>query len=277
MRTRRQALRGGVVAGLAAALGGGMAGRAWSAAPSDDPWPALAAQVFDNKPIGDGAAVLALDAPIRAEDAALVPITLHVLKPQTGNDASRVHQITLMIDANPSPLAATFELGPDSGIDSIATRVRVDDYTNVHAVAELADGSLLGVSRFVKAAGGCSAPAMTATASEIPLGTMRWRLLPPSATDSPGTREAQLMIRHPNNSGMQMDQVSRLYIPAHFVKLLRIWQGDRPLLAVAGGISLAENPQFRFRFRPQGAAPFRAEAVDSKDETFRGEWPGVAA
>jgi hypothetical protein len=29
-----------------------------------------------------------------------------------------------------------------------------------------------------------------------------------------GHREAQLMIRHPNNPGLQMDQISRLYTPA---------------------------------------------------------------
>ncbi len=155
--------------------------------------------------------------------------------------------------------------------------MRVDDYTNIHAVAEMADGTLLAVSRFVKAAGGCSAPALTETADAIPLGTMRWRLLPQPKDAPAGTREAQLMIRHPNYSGMQMNQLTRLYIPADFIRTLRIWQGDRPLLAVAGGISLAENPQFRFRFRPEGSAPFRAEAVDSDGRTFHAEFPAAAA
>ena len=40
----------------------------------------------------------------------------------------------------------------------IETRVRVDQYTNVHAVAETADGKLFVSTVFVKAAGGCSAP-----------------------------------------------------------------------------------------------------------------------
>ena len=42
---------------------------------------------------------------------------------------------------------------------SLSTRIRVDAYTNLHAVAELDDGHLYGAQRFVKAAGGCSAPA----------------------------------------------------------------------------------------------------------------------
>lgn len=271
MQTRREALHGSAGMGLAMLLGRTAAAQTQ---PQNDPWPSLAQQVFDGKPIGDGAAVLALEAPYRAEDAALVPIGLHSLL--AAGDTRRIVRTTLLIDANPSPLAAVFELGPDSGIDRIATRVRVDDYTNIHAVAEMADGGLLGVSRFVKAAGGCSAPALTASAGDIPIGTMRWHLLPQAAGDVQDLREAQLMIRHPNYSGMQMNQLTHLYIPAHFVKLVRIWQGERPLLAVSGGISLAENPEFRFRFRPEGSAAFRAEAVDSQDATFRAEWPAAA-
>ena len=268
MPTRRETF------GTAAAAALALLARGAHAA-GDDPWPALAAQIFDGKPIAPGADVLALDAPYRAMDAALVPVTMTILPGAAG--APQVRRVTLVVDANPSPLAAEFEFGPDSAIDRIATRVRVNDYTNIHAVAEMTDGALLAVSRFVKAAGGCSAPALTETADAIPLGTIRWRLLPQPPDAPAGTREAQLMIRHPNYSGMQMNQVTRLYIPADFVQTLRVWQGDRPLLAVAGGISLSENPEFRFRFRPQGAVPFRADAQDSKGNRFHAEFPAAAA
>jgi sulfur-oxidizing protein SoxY len=245
--------------------------RAGRAVEPEDPWPALAAQIFEGRPIGDGSAMLAIDAPYRAEDAAIVPLALRLLAPPP---AGRIDRLTLTIDANPSPLAATLEFGPQSGIDRIATRVRVESYTNIHAVAETDAGALYAAARFIKASGGCSAPMSTVTADAIPLGTMRWRVFPPSAEDAAsGLREAEIMVRHPNTSGMQMDQLTHLYVPAHFLKLLRVWQGEAPLLAVAGGISLAENPSFRFRFRPQGDAPIRAEAVDSKDATFRAEWP----
>jgi sulfur-oxidizing protein SoxY len=265
MRTRRQMLGMGAGAVLAPWL----ARSAVAETGQDDPWPALAAQVFDGKPIGDGNAALTLDAPYRAMDAALVPLGIALT-------ASGLRRVTLLIDQNPSPLAATFEFGPASGIDRLATRVRVNDYTNIHAVAERDDGALLAVSRFVKAAGGCSAPASTVAAGGPPLGTMRWRLLPAGNGDPAGLREGQLMIRHPNNSGMQMDQLTRLYIPAHFITRVRLWQGERPLLAVAGGISLAENPEFRIRFRPDGGTLFRAEAEDNTGARFHAEWPAAA-
>ena len=110
----------------------------------------------------------------------------------------------------------------------MSTRVRVDSYTNIHAVAEMADGALFAAERFVKAAGGCSAPAAKQEANSIPSGTMRVRQF--GSVPGSDNREVQLMIRHPNYSGMQMDQVTRLYVPAHFVSTVRIWQGDDLLL-----------------------------------------------
>ena len=76
------------------------------------------------------------------------------------------------------------------------------------------------------------------------------------------------MIRHPNYSGMQMDQLTRLYVPAHFVKSVRIWQGQDLLLAIESGISMSENPIFRFDYRPNGATSFSAEMEDSDGGSF---------
>jgi sulfur-oxidizing protein SoxY len=241
-----------------------------------DPWPSLAAQIFADRTIGDGTAVLTIDAPYRAEDAAVVPVTLQWALPD--DDRREVCAVTLVIDANPSPLAARFAIGEASGVDRIATRVRVDDYTNFHAVAELSDGTLLASHRYVKAAGGCSAPALKVSGDTIPPGTMRIRQFShDSASARPGWREAQIMIRHPNYSGMQMDQVTRLYVPAHFIRSLRIQQGDASLLAIESGISIAENPLYRFVYRPNDAKEFRAEAVDSDGVEFRAEFPITAS
>lgn len=257
----------------AVALGTG-AGRAAAQAPAaEDPWPSLAAQIFAGRPLQDGSGILAIDAPYRAADAALVPVSLHNLLP--ADDKRTIRAITLVIDANPSPLAAVFSPGPASGMRSLSTRVRVDDYTNIHAVAELSDGQVYASERYVKAAGGCSAPAAKLEADGIPLGTMRFRQLPPAAGAAPGLGEAQLLIRHPNYTGMQMDQLTRLYVPAHFVQSVRIWQGEDLLLSIQGGISIAENPEFRFDYRPNGATGFRAEIDDSEGRSFRQEWPAA--
>lgn len=257
---------------LAAALALGTLGRAQAEGPAaDDPWPSLAAQIFGDRPVRDGSALLAIETPYRAEDAALVPLTL-TLSPR---GAPSVRSITLIVDQNPSPLAARFALGATSGTHTLSTRVRVDSYTNIHAVVETADDELYAAERFVKAAGGCSAPAAKVDADAIPLGTMRFRQFPPA--DGSEKQEAELMIRHPNYSGMQMDQVTRLYVPAHYVAAVRIWQGEDLLLGIESGISISENPAFRFDFRPNGASEFRASVEDSKGAVFEKSWPVTRA
>jgi sulfur-oxidizing protein SoxY len=260
-----------LLAGMAA---GAIGRQAAAQAPArEDPWPSLAAQIFGTRVVRDGGSVVAIDAPYRAEDAALVPVGIRsLLAPEDGR---RIRGITLVIDENPSPLAAVFSSAATGEMRSLSTRVRVDSYTNVHAVAELSDGELYAVQRFVKAAGGCSAPAAKQEADAIPPGTMRFREFATAPGADPSVREAQLLVRHPNFSGMQMDQVTRLYVPAHFVRAVRVWQGDDLTLAVESGISISENPEFRFDYRPNGANTFRAEMEDSEGQTFRKEWPAT--
>jgi sulfur-oxidizing protein SoxY len=243
----------------------------------DDPWPDIASNAFNGRALLDGTGLLAIEMPYRAEDAAIVPVTVRSTLP--AGDGRRVKAFTIVIDENPSPVAATFTLGANSGVSSISTRVRVDSYTNVHAVAELSDGNLYVVKTYVKASGGCSAPTAKNT-DEVAasLGQMRMRQFA-SDTDSRTSRarEAQVMIRHPNNSGLQRDQVTLLYVPAFFVRELRVWQGDELVLAMDGGISISEDPNIRFSYLPNGATRFRVEAVDTDGHVFKGEWPVEAA
>src|SRR5260363_403574 len=119
------------------------------AAEGYDPWPGLVQDVFNNKPMQDGANVLSIEMPARSEDASVVPVTLRSkLSPA---DERRIKTITLVIDQNPAPMAAKFTLGADTNVTAISTRVRVNNYTDVHAVAELTDGLLYVVKTFVKA------------------------------------------------------------------------------------------------------------------------------
>ncbi len=104
---------------------------------------------------------------------------------------------------------------------------------------------------------------------------MRLRQLPADPNAPGGVRTALLMIRHPNYSGMQMDQLTRLYVPAHFITEVRVAEDDDLLLALKTGISISENPQFRFPLPSGPAHVLRAEARDNKGADFKGEWPAV--
>jgi sulfur-oxidizing protein SoxY len=237
-----------------------------------DPWPDLVASVFDGRAIEDGTGIIALDAPYRAEDAAVVPMTIRSELPD--GSPRRIEKITLVIDNNPSPVAAVFTLGEAGTVRAISTRVRVNAYTNVHAVAELDDGKLYGVVKFVKASGGCSAPGIKDPTAVAQIGEMKFRRFEGEAPA--GLEDAQIMIRHPNNSGLQMDPLTMYYIPAYFVQELKLTIGGELLFSMQGGISISENPTFRLAYSGFADAPVDAEAKDTKDKLYRGSWPAKA-
>ena len=132
---------------------------AQSATPKEPMWPILKEIHFEGKNIRENADdLIALDAPKRAEDAAIVPITIKLLQPQTTE--KYVKNVHLVIDNNPDPYSANFHLTPKITEVEIGTRVRVDRYTDIRVIAEMNDGSMHMVSKFVKASGGCSAPVL---------------------------------------------------------------------------------------------------------------------
>jgi sulfur-oxidizing protein SoxY len=271
LRLRLLCVMGCIVAAL------GISALPAPAAEAYDPWPGLVQDIFNNRPMNDGSDVIAIEMPYRAEDAAIVPVTLRSkLSP---DDSRRVKAITLVIDQNPAPMAAKFELGPDARVSEISTRVRVNSYTDVHAVAELSDGKLYMVKTYVKASGGCSAPAIkNVEEAKNHLGQMKYRQFARNEQGpTNGAREAQIMIGHPNNSGLQMDQITRLYIPAFFIDQLRLWQDDSPVLSMEGGISISEDPNIRFTYVSNGAKTFRAEAKDTSGHVFQKEWKADAS
>jgi sulfur-oxidizing protein SoxY len=258
---------------VALCLAGPQAARAQAASsgaeqPSEATWNNIKGDIFRDRPILDGSGLVILDAPRRAEDAAVVPIGMRVNF--TGDDKRTLQSLTLVIDENPAPVAGTFTISPHSGVTSISTRVRVDSYSYVRVVAEPSDGKLYGVKAFVKASGGCSAPAApNADATKSVLGQMKFRTFRPEGV----LPEAQLMLRHPQNSGLQMDQLTRLYVPPFFIENLKIWQGDELMVTMEGGIAISEDPNIRFNYKPNGAADFRVEAVDTSKHMFKNEWP----
>ncbi|MER9595755.1 thiosulfate oxidation carrier complex protein SoxZ [Mesorhizobium sp. M0244] len=104
------------------------------------------------------------------------------------------------------------------------------------------------------------------------MGQMKLRQFPPQETMTK-VQELQLMIRHPNNSGLQRDSLTQYFIPAHFIHELSISQADQPILSMEGGTSISEDPNFRFDFTAHGNGEIRVEATDRDGKVFRGHWP----
>jgi sulfur-oxidizing protein SoxY len=231
-------------------------------------WRKVRASLFETRPIANvGDDTLVLDAPVRAEDAAVVPIAMRARLPHTA--ASHVAKLYLIIDNNPSPISAIFTFTPQSGKADIETRVRVDEYSFVRAIAETSDGRLLMRTRFVKASGGCSAPpGKDPQAALASLGKMRLRVDGDVVMNRPTL--AQLMISHPNDSGMVMDQLTRQFTPRRFVRTVNVAYAGEPVLAADLDFSLSENPNLRFYFVPRGPGRLTADVVDSNQTAWKG-------
>ena len=232
-------------------------------------WAELASDVIGDVTPADGAALFSVDAPYRAHDAAIVP--LHIRQDPTSDKT--ITKLTIVVDENPAPVVAEFEFGPDMGHIDLETRVRVDSYSNIRVIAETSDGGIYMNGRFVKASGGCSAPALKGMEAALAnAGKMRLKLFDTEIADtaaaSSGRQQAQVMIRHPNYSGMQRNQVTQLFIPAFFVSELEVHQGDTKLWSMEGGISISEDPVFRFSYLPNGAGAFRVKATDTDGNVY---------
>jgi sulfur-oxidizing protein SoxY len=235
----------------------------------DDPeaspiWRGVHADLFAGRPIAPAAQVLVLETPKRAEDAAIVPVAIRAQFPQTAG--RYIEKLWLIVDNNPSPIAAVFHLTPESGRADIETRIRVEQYTYVRAVALVGD-QLYMAANYVKASGGCSAPASKdAVAAKATLGRMRLRVDDIVAPDQPVL--AQLMISHPNDSGLAMDQITRTYAVPHFVRTVEVRYEGKPLMSADVDFSISENPNFRFYFIPHGGGEMDAKVVDNQDLEF---------
>ena len=204
-------------------------------------WTELRHALFADRTVADGAAWMNIDAPARALDAALVPITMTI------EGKRPIKSLYLIIDENPGPLAGHFIFGPQADPHSLKLRVRVNAYTYIHAVAETSDDQLYAVSRFVKAAGGCSAPAAGDEREALKdLGQIKLRLLRPFVPGQP--MQARMMVRHPNFNGMQLDQVTRLYTPALFIRTIDVSYNDAEVMHLDSDISLSSDPVIDFGF-----------------------------
>lgn len=91
--------------------------------------------------------LITLKAPAIAENGAVVPVSV-------STDLPDVTNITVMINENPNPLAASFDLTPAS-VPNVSTRLKMGKTTMVTALVA-AGGKLYSVEKEVKVTiGGC--------------------------------------------------------------------------------------------------------------------------
>ena len=273
-RKRRQALQGLAALAIAPTVASTMAPTRALAAPGGLPsathdasspeWERLASRLFPGKTLQPGQGTVQIIAPLRAAYGASVPVKVVSKLPQ--KPELFVRRLYLVVDKNPSQLAAVLDLTTEVGQADFETRLRVDEYSHVRVVSELSDGSLHTDSRYVKTSGGCSAPPNRDAPHLI--GKTMLKLAGDLHMDQPVT--ADVTVLHPNDTGFELNQQTVMYIPPHFVRSIRVSYAGRRVFDAELDFSVSENPTLRFNFVPHGKGELRADVTDTKESQFAG-------
>jgi sulfur-oxidizing protein SoxY len=102
----------------------------------------------------DGSGLVKLDVPLIAENGAVVPVSVEVNAPMTPQ--SYVKHIYVVADKNRIPIVTRAVFTPAAGLAYMGVNVRLGETTDVRAIVEQSDGTLLQVKREVKVTvGGC--------------------------------------------------------------------------------------------------------------------------
>jgi sulfur-oxidizing protein SoxY len=233
-------------------------------ADSSPEWEQLRGKLFGARPIDAGSGRVQLIAPLRAAYGASVPVKIVSQLAQT--PALYVRRLYVLVDKNPSPLAATLELTPEVGQADFETRLRVDEYSHVRVVSELSNGELHTDSRYVKTSGGCSAPPNRDSPELI--GKTIFRL--PEAAKMGAPTTADVTVIHPNDTGFELNNVTVMFIPSYFVRTIAVSYAGRKVFDADLDFSISENPTWRFNFVPHAPGELRAEVEDSKERHYTG-------
>ncbi|MEM7177972.1 MAG: quinoprotein dehydrogenase-associated SoxYZ-like carrier [Pseudomonadota bacterium] len=235
-------------------------------------WSDLKAEIYGDAEILPGEGMMVLEAPFRSPNDAEVPVSLTAQL----LDGSAIRSVTLIIDENPMPVSAVWTFDTPRQSVSLGANMRFNGPSPLHAVIETTDGRRYMVERFVKTSGlaTCSAPPIGDPKAAIAsIGEMELFDKTPPSRGTPNLRNARLEMKHPQHTGMQMDQITLLFILARYVEEVDVWAGNEKLFTLEGSISLSEDPEIEFDFPNNGADTLRIRMRDTSDTVIEKELP----
>lgn len=212
-------------------------------------WQDISAELFGDRLLTPGSGLIAIDSPYRTQNDARTTIAVQIAAPP----GALVDRAWLVLDENPMPVSAVFDLAQPQPRFRFDVTMRINGPTPLHVVAETEAGQLFVAEGFVKTSGlgACSAPpgtdpdAALATLGEISIdvqqagGGIAQRLAGLAGAEA----QLDIDILHPSHSGMQMDQISLLFIPMRYVSDVAVDLDGGSFVEITGSISLSENPR----------------------------------
>ncbi|WP_372833437.1 quinoprotein dehydrogenase-associated SoxYZ-like carrier [Puniceibacterium confluentis] len=214
-------------------------------------WPDLSQALYDGRTLNDGAGYISIDVPYRTGDDARTQVAAQISAP----DGLLLGSVTLILDENPMPVSAVFNLDQPQPRFFFDVTMRINGPTPMHVVAETTDGQLFVAEAFVKTSGqgACAAPPGSDLEEALAtLGDMTIGIDQLLGSGTAGEKLSALSLRqrrldldisHPSNSGMQMDQITLLFVPMRYVENVEVDLDGTGYVDITGSISLSENPR----------------------------------
>lgn len=226
-------------------------------------WDSIKSQLYGERFLLDGRNVIAIDAPYRTYDDARTELAAQVVAPE----GTQISKVTVVLDDNPMPVSAVFDLDRPLPSFYFDITMRVNGPTPLHVLAETSDGRVFVAESFVKTSGQGACAAPPGTDPELALATLGEMSIqmagavPGVATGKLQSLAARLSrmdvdVSHPSHSGMQMDQISLLFIPMRYVENIDVDLDGKGYVEMTGSISLSENPRVGI------SVPSRSQEVD---------------
>ncbi|WP_095587658.1 quinoprotein dehydrogenase-associated SoxYZ-like carrier [Actibacterium ureilyticum] len=240
------------------------------AAAQDAAWPDLRDALYEDRVLNDGSQMIAIDAPYRTDNDARTHVAAHLVAPA----GLRIGSVSVILDENPMPVSAVFTFDTPLPRFFFDVSLRINGPTPLHIVAETSDGQLFVAESFIKTSGQGACAAPPGTDPEAALATLGEMLIDVGPLDEGGSVMGQLQalsdpqrsvsvdVSHPSHSGMQMDQISLLFIPMRYVETLDIALDGQGYVDVTGSISLSENPRVTLGV-PSGAQSLDVTMTDT--------------
>jgi desulfoferrodoxin (superoxide reductase-like protein) len=213
--------------------------------------------------------------PVVTANGDRVPITVEMGHPM--EPGHHIARITVVNERDPVPLKGVFELTPASGLAHVAFQARIDEGASELSVT--AECSVHGAwtttatVRVADGAGGCSDPAPSApraAASAILPPRLRLPGLVRTGRVRPEeVLEAQLLMRHPNRTGLARRD-GRFVAEAEpfHLREMEVFYRDARVSRFLFTSALSDDPLIGFRVRAGQGGVLRAALGNTRGQRF---------
>ena len=199
-----------------------------------------------------------------SDSGASVPMDTYVPCQMTPEDYPRV--VRIYAPRNPRPRVVALYFTPACGEARMSTRVRLDAFQEVVAIAEMSDGETFKAVRRVNVTYGACEDAVAN--DQFPPGwapNMRVALPDKVARDEVFT--VRTIINHPMETGLRHDKTG-LLVPVRIAERFRCLVDGTEAFGVKLEPAVAANPYIAFRLRLSESASLAFEWMDTNGDVY---------